>query len=189
MLVLIIVGFGVIAFIFLIGVIIYNGLISKKNGVENSFSAVDVQLKQRYDLIPNLVESVKKYMKHEQTTLENITRLRSQAMNAPASTSEKLAIERGISKSIGDIMLAVENYPELKADSNFLSLQRSLNEVEAQISAARRTYNAAVTELNNGIEMFPSSIIASFMGLKRALVFTAEETERKNINVGKLFAE
>ena len=178
---------AVVGFSLLVVLVIYNGLIAKKNEIENTFSLVDVQLKLRHDLIPNLVATVKQYMQHEKSTLENIVALRAQAMAPGLSSNQKTDIESKISKGLGSVMIAVENYPTLKADSSFVTLQRSLNEVETQISAARRTYNAAVTEFNNAIEMFPSSVIASMMRLKRASVFAASETERSNVQVDQLF--
>jgi LemA protein len=165
---------------------IYNGLIAKKNKVTEAFAAIDVQLKQRYDLIPNLVAAVKSYMQHEQSTLERLTQLRAQAISGGSSMGVRAATENEISKALGQIMVSVENYPELKADSNFIQLQKSLNEVEAQIAAARRSYNAAVTALNNAIEMFPSNLVASQMGLVRAEVLNIQEVERQNVNVGAL---
>lgn len=177
--------FIVVALVFFI-LMTYNGLIAKKNKVTEAFSAIDVQLKQRYDLIPNLVASVKSYMQHEQSTLEKLTQLRAQAMSSAASLAERANTENLISKALGQIMVSVENYPQLKADTNFIQLQKSLNEVEAQIAAARRSYNAAVTALNNAVEMFPSNLIAGQMGLVRAEVLNIQEVERQNVNVGDL---
>jgi LemA protein len=182
---IIILGAGIV--FLLVILVIYNGLIAKKNAVQNAFSTVDVQLKQRHDLIPNLVATLQQFMKHEKSTLENIVALRSQAMQPQMSPSEKVAIENKISSSLGSIMVAVEAYPQLKADTNFVSLQRSLNETEAQIAAARRSFNAAVTEFNNAIEMFPSSLLASAMGYKQAELIIASEGERKNVDVKALF--
>lgn len=178
---------AVLGFFALVLVLMYNGLVGKKNQVENAFSSVDVQLKQRHDLIPNLVATVKNYMSHERGTLEELTRLRSQAMAGGLSPEERAKVENQIGKHMSGIMVAVENYPQLKADTSFVHLQKSLNEVEAQIAAARRTYNAAVTDFNNALEMFPTSFMANAMGYKRAQVLVAEEAERKNINVAGLF--
>lgn len=175
------------ALLILVLISIYNGLVRKKNEVENAFGSVDVQLKKRYDLIPNLVAAVKQYASHEKELLENITNLRTQAMDGKLSGNEKVNVDNKISKALGNIMVAVENYPQLKANEGFNNLQRSLNEVESQISAARRAYNAAVTDYNNGIETFPNNLVARKMSYARKAVFEIPETERGNVNVGNLF--
>jgi len=167
--------------------IMYNALVGKKNQVTNVFASIDALLKKRYDLIPNLVASVKNYMQHEQGTLTKITELRAKAVSGLTSDDEKVDIDNRISKMLGGIMVAVENYPDLKANQNFLQLQASLNEIEEQISAARRAYNAAVTDYNNAIEMVPTNIVASLMNFKRKQVFEISESERRNVDVGGLF--
>ena len=179
--------FMVVVAIGLIFFMMYNSLIDKKNQVENSFSTVDVMLKKRYDLIPNLVATAKNYMNYEGSTLEKITKLRAKAVSGGISSDEKVAINNEIGKAMGSIMVAVENYPELKANENFIHLQRTLNESEEQISAARRTFNAAVVDYNNAVEMFPTNIIAGMMGYSRKSVFEASDDERKNVDVGNLF--
>lgn len=171
----------------LIPVFIYNGLIRKKNEVTNAFGGIDVQLKKRYDLIPNLVATVQQYAIHEKELLEKVTQLRAQAIGGNLTNDEKVAIDNQISGSLRSIMVAVENYPDLKASENFLNLQRTLNEVESQISAARRAYNAAVTNFNNGIETFPGNLMAGMMSLSRKQVFEIPETERQTVNVKDLF--
>ena len=168
-------------------VLMYNSLVAKKNQVENIFASVDTQLKKRYDLIPNLVASVSKYMEHEKSLLEEVTKLRSEANRPNISDKQKMDLDAKITKALGSIMIAVENYPELKANENVLHLQRSLNEVEEQIAAARRAYNQAVTDYNNALEMIPTNLMASMMGYKEKDVFEITETERKNVNVGELF--
>ncbi len=167
--------------------ILYNTLVGKKNQVENAFASIDAMLKKRYDLIPNLVASVKTYMKHERNVLTEITALRTKAISGNLSTEDRIDIDNKISKAIGGIMVAVENYPELKASQNFLQLQAAINETEEQISAARRAYNSAVTDYNNATEMFPTNIIAGIAGFKRKKVFEITEVERKNVNVNDLF--
>lgn len=167
--------------------IMYNTLVAKKNQVTNVFASIDALLKKRYDLIPNLVASVKNYMAHEQGVLTKITELRAKAVSGLTSDDEKVDLDNRISKILGGIMVAVENYPQLKANENFMQLQRSLNEIEEQISAARRAYNAAVTDYNNAIEMFPTALVAGFMGYKRKQVFEISEQERQNVNMGDLF--
>jgi LemA protein len=183
-----IVGGVLVALIFGI-VSTYNGLIEKKNRVENAFSGTDTTLKKRFDLVPNLVAVVRQYAQHEADTLTKIAALRSQAMAGPAGSSERVALENQLTKALGGLMVAVENYPQLKADQNFLELQGSLNEIEEQLSASRRFYNTTVTELNNAIEMFPSSIVASFMKLTRRELFSISEAERQNVNVRSLFTQ
>ena len=166
---------------------IYNSLVSKKNQVENIFAGVDTQLKKRYDLIPNLVGSVEKYMQHEREILTEVTKLRSEANKPNISEGQKIALDKKITSALGSIMVAVENYPELKANENIMHLQRSLNEIEEQISAARRAYNQAVTDYNNALEMIPTSFVASMMGYQKKELFEITESERKNINVKELF--
>lgn len=165
----------------------YNDLITSENYIDQAFSGIDVQLTKRYDLIPNLVSVVKNYMVHEKETLTEITALRSKAVSGKLSSDEKIAIDNQISGALGQISIAVENYPNLQASSNFLHLQSTLNEVEAQLSASRRSFNSAVTDYNNKVEMFPSSIVASRMGLKERLWFEAPEIKKGDLNVGALF--
>ncbi len=165
----------------------YNGIIGKKNAVENAFAGMDAVLKKRYDLIPNLVATVKQYMGHEASVLENITALRAKASSAESGSDEAVALNNQLQSAMGGLMVQVEAYPELKANENFQQLQRSLNEIEEQLSAARRAFNAAVTEFNNAVEMFPGSVIAGMMGQKRRELFEIPEVERKNVDVGGLF--
>jgi LemA protein len=166
----------------------YNGLIGKKNSVENAFASIDTILKKRYDLIPNLVAAVKQYMEHEKGILENITALRAKALSGNVSSDEAITLNNEINKAMGGIMVAVENYPDLKANQNFMDLQRSLNEVEEQLSAARRAFNAAVTDFNNAVEMFPTNIMAGLMSYTRRQLFEIPEVERQNPDVKNLFA-
>jgi LemA protein len=126
-------------------------------------------------------------MKYEKDILTQITELRTKALSGNLSSDEKIDIDNKIQKALGGIMVAVENYPDLKTSQNFLQLQAALNEIEEQISAARRAYNASVTEYNNAVEMFPSNIFAGMMGYKRKNVFEISEDERKNVNVKDLF--
>ena len=168
-------------------VLMYNSLVAKKNQVENIFASVDTQLKKRFDLIPNLVASVSKYMEHEKSILEDITKLRSEANKPNISDAQKMEIDAKLSSALGSIMIAVENYPELKANENVMHLQHSLNEVEAQIAAARRAYNQAVTDYNNALEQIPTNFMASAMNYKRKDVFEIVESERKNVDVATLF--
>ncbi len=168
-------------------VLMYNSLVSKKNQVENIFASVDTQLKKRYDLIPNLVATVSKYMEHEKSLLTEVTKLRAEANKPNISDEHKIALDAKVTSALGSIMIAVENYPDLKANENVMHLQRSLNEVEEQIAASRRAYNQAVTDYNNAIEMIPTNMMASAMNYRRKEVFEISEGERKNVNVKELF--
>lgn len=165
----------------------YNGLIRRRNEVDNAFGGMDVQLKKRYDLIPNLVATVKQYATHEKDLLTKVTEMRAQATSGKLSNDEKVALDNQISAGMKSIMVAVESYPDLKANENFMNLQRTLNEVESQISAARRTFNAVITLYNNGIQTFPQSIIAGMMNMQRKEVFVIPETERQNVDVKSMF--
>jgi LemA protein len=177
----------VVFLVILVPVLMYNSLVRKKNQVENAFAGIDTMLKKRYDLIPNLVASVKQYMQHEAGTLTEITNLRAQATRGNLSTDETVDLNNRLGKALGGIMVAVENYPELKASENFQQLQRTLNEVEEQLSAARRSFNASVTDFNNSVEMFPTNLMAGMMGYGTRRLFEAVETERQRPDVAKLF--
>jgi LemA protein len=175
--------FGLIAFI-----VIYNSVVSSRNAVDSAFSSIDVMLKKRTDLIPNLIASVKQYMQHEAGLLEKITSLRGQATNHSLSPDERIQAEGQLTSALGQLRVAVEAYPDLKANTNFLQLQGALNETEEQISAARRAFNAAVLDYNNAIDMFPYSIVASMKNFQKRAFFEIPETERKNVDVKGLFA-
>lgn len=182
--------FIVIAVIILIILaVLYNMLVSRKNAVTNAFGSIDTMLKKRYDLIPNLVETVKQYMNYEKDTLTKITELRAQAISGNLSPEQQVQVNNELGKLTRGIMVAVENYPDLKANNNFIQLQGTWTETEEQISAARRTYNAAVTDYNNAIEMFPTNMLAGMMGYKQKQVFEAAETERANISAKDLFGK
>lgn len=179
---------GVLLFCALVFFVMYNGLVGKKNQCEQAFASIDVFLKKRYDLIPNLVNTVKQYMKHEADTLTKVTEMRARAMSGNVSSDEAVGLNNVLGKALGGIMVAVENYPDLKASENFQQLQRSLNEIEEQLSAARRAFNASVTDYNNAVEMFPTNVIAGMIGYRRRQLFEIDESERKNVDVGKIFA-
>ncbi len=180
---------GIVAAILFVIVLIYNGLIGKKNQVKNVFGTIDVLLKKRYDLIPQLVAAVKGYMRHERSLLQEITEARARAVSGRLSDDEQVLLDNTVSKQLGGIMLAVENYPDLKADKSFMHLQRTMTEVEEQISAARRAYNAAVEAFNNAVEMFPTNIIASMMGYKARNFFEISEDQRENVDAGDLLED
>ena len=164
--------------LFFIG--IYNSLVQLRNRVKNAWSQIDVQLKRRHDLIPNLVETAKGYMKHERDTLETVTNARSRAMGA-GSVGEKAQAEGELSGAMSRFMLVVENYPDLKANQNFLALQEELTSTENKISFARQSYNDQVLFYNNKIEMFPSSIIANSFNFKAEEFFEIEDAAERAV--------
>ncbi len=147
----------VVAVVVLFVISMYNSLIQLRNRVKNAFSQIDVQLKRRHDLIPNLIETVKGYMTHERQIMENITKYRSQAMDAK-SVGDKAQAEGLLSGALGQLRVQVENYPDLKANQNFLALQEELTSTENKISYSRQAYNDQVLFYNNKIQMFPSNI-------------------------------
>lgn len=163
-------------------VALYNGLVKLRVLVEEAWSGIDVQLKRRYDLIPNLVETVKGYATHEKGTFEKIAELRSAAMKTE-SVEEKGKIENQLTSALKTIFAVAENYPQLKADANFLDLQKSLQTIEEEIQGARRYYNGAVREFNLKLSVFPNNIIAGFLGFKAKEFFEADETEKANVKV------
>jgi LemA protein len=183
-----------IAFIFPILIIIlvvytisiYNNAVRKRNEVEKAFGSVDAMLKKRYDLIPNLVETVKQYSNYEARVLTEVTRLRAQLVEQ-LSTDEKIEVHNNLSKNLNGMLLSVENYPDLKANQNFLKLEASWNEAEEQISAARRYYNAAVTEYNNSIQTFPANILIDSTKFATKKVLATETVEQQNISAKALF--
>ncbi len=177
----------IVGLVVLFPVLIYNRLVSSRNAVENTFGSIDAMLKKRYDLIPNLVESVKAYMKHEKDTLNQVTELRTKAISGGISTEEKVAIDNQLSSMMRKVMVSVESYPDLKSSEQFTQLQRSWNEAEEQIAAARRAYNSAVTQYNNAVETFPGNLVAGMFGHSRKAVFEIAQAERENISAKNLF--
>ncbi|MFA5877785.1 MAG: LemA family protein [Candidatus Staskawiczbacteria bacterium] len=156
----------------------YNGLIRLRNRTKEAWADIDVQLKRRYDLIPNLVETVKGYATHERELLEKVTQARATAMGAQG-TQEKAKAENFLSDTLKSLFAVSENYPDLKASVNFLELQRELSDTEDKIQAARRFYNSNVMELNTQIEVFPSNIIASIFAFKQMDLFEIAEAKEK----------
>ena len=164
----------------------YVSVIKKKNKVMEAFSSIDVQLKKRYDLIPNILTIANKFMEHERGLFEEVTKLRTQAMSLPNDVNnigQKLQLDSQIKGLMGQIMVAVENYPQLKSDQAMVTAMQTYNEVEEHIAAARRFYNSAVLELNNAVEIFPTSIVAAACGVRKQEFFQAEEAERQGVNV------
>lgn len=159
---------------------IYNSLIRLRNQVDNAWSQIDVQLKRRHDLIPNLMETAKGYMKHERETFEAITQARSQAMGA-RTVGEAAKAEGALGEALSKFMLVVENYPDLKANQNFLALQEELTSTENKISFARQSYNDQTMFFNNKIQMFPSNVIANMFNFTRRDFFEIEDKAEREV--------
>ena len=176
----------VIAIIVILALVVmgsYNGLVKTKNQAEEAFSTMDVYMKKRYDLIPNLVETVKGYASHESQTLEKVTADRNAAMTA-SSIDEKLKNENALTGTLKSLFAVAESYPDLKANTNFMDLQRQLQTIEEDIANSRKYYNASVKNLNNKIEMFPSSIIAGMFHFEKKPYFeVSSQEERENVKV------
>ncbi len=176
--------FYIILFVVLVFVLwlvaTYNSLIKRKNRAKEAWSDIEVQLKRRYNLIPNLVETVKGYAAHEREVLEKVTQARSRAMGAQ-SMKEKAEAENILSQTLKSLFAVSENYPSLKASENFLELQRELRDTEDKIQAARRFYNTIVRDLNTKIESVPSNVIAKMFGFKKMELFELEEPEAREV--------
>ncbi len=180
----------VVATLLIILYLIYVSLIKKKNNVREAFSGMDVQLKKRYDLIPNILFIANKFMEHERELLTNITKLRTEATKLPADMNkaeEKIKIDSEIKTMMGQLMVAVENYPNLKSDQTMIQAMQTYNEQEEHIAAARRFYNSAVKELNNAVEIFPSSFVALLFNIKAMPFIEATEAERERVDASKYF--
>ena len=169
--------------------IIYYKLVIKRNNLKEAMSGIDVQLKLRYDLIPNMLKSAAKFMEHERNLFEEITKLREDAMNAK-NYEDRFKAENNLDLAMRNFNLKAENYPELKSDSTMVNAQKAMAECEEHIAAARRFYNSSVKEYKNAIEIFPSSLIAVLLGFKDVYpFFEAEEGSRENIDVNSFFRE
>lgn len=173
---------GIIVLIVLWLVATYNGLITQRNRVDESWSDIDVQLKRRSDLIPNLLETVKGYAKHEKGLLEEVTRLRTEAL-AAGSRGERMEKENMLSGALKSLFAVAENYPDLKASENFVELQRELTDTEDKIQAARRFYNGMVRDFNTAIQVFPQNMFAGMLGFSARELFEATEAEREVVKV------
>lgn len=172
---------GALVLLALFAISVYNRLVRLRNNREQSFADIDVQLKQRHDLIPQLVDAVKGYMKHEKDLLTEITAARAGAMNA-GTINEKIAAENRLSGALGGLKVAVEAYPDLKASQNFMNLQEEISDIENKLAAARRFFNSATKELNNAIEVFPANIIAGMFGFSREQMFDLGAEQRVNLD-------
>ena len=183
MLKIVIIVLAIVVFLVLWLVSSYNGFVRLRNKSEEAFSAMDVSLKKRYDLIPNFVETVKGYAKHEQDTLQAVINARNMAMNAN-SPEQKIANDNALSGTLKSLFALTESYPDLKANQNFLSLQNQLSRIEEEIAGSRRYYNGVVNKYNTKTEMFPGNILASLFGFKRKPLYEVNsEAERENVKV------
>jgi len=176
MMMIILIILVVLAFL---AMILYNRLVKLRNNRENAFADIDVQLKQRLDLIPQLVEAVKAYMKHESTVLSDITNARTNAMQAK-TINEKIVAETQLSNALQGLKVAVEAYPDLKASQNFIQLQEEIADIENKLAAARRFFNSATKELNNAVQTFPSNILAGMFGFQKEPMFDLGADQRTN---------
>lgn len=175
----------IIGIILLVGVYIlvqYNGFVKLSNMAKEAFSTMDVYLKKRWDLIPNLVEVVKGYAKHESSVIEEVVKLRNFSYNK-MSLTDKIDTNQQLTASLSKIMLVAENYPDLKASQNFSDLSKQLSKIEDEIANSRKYYNAVVKNLNIKIEMFPSNIVAKMFNFKHSKMFEAEASEKDNVKV------
>jgi len=168
---------GIVVLLLIVCIAMYNKLVKLKNLMQEAWSVIDVFLKKRHDLVPNLVETVKGYAAHEKNVLDNLTRFRSEAMQAKDSAS-RMESENNLGKALTQFLAVVENYPALKANDNFLDLQRQLADIESELAMSRRYYNGTVRENNIYIERFPSNLIAGMFHFGKGLFFTADETEK-----------
>ena len=173
---------GVIALLVIYVLVTYNVFVKMKNRVDESFSTMDVYLKKRWDLIPNIVETVKGYAKHEKSTLSDVIKLRNGAYDN-MSSDEKIKANQQLSKGITKIMALAEQYPDLKANENFKDLSTQLTKIEDEIANSRKYYNGTVREFNDKVQMFPSNIVEKIFGYKAKIMFEATEEERKNVKV------
>ena len=177
--VLIIVGILVLIVIWVVG--LYNGLVRLRNRRQNAFADIDVQLRQRHDLVPQLVETVKGYASHEKELLLKVTEARTAAM-AATTIDGKIAAEQQLTSALQGLKVQVEAYPDLKANQNFLQLQEELSDIENKLAASRRFFNGATTEYNNAVESFPGNMIVRNFGFKREVMFDLGEDTRKQMD-------
>ncbi len=184
---------GVVVLAILLGLYnLYVALIKKKNNVKEAMGGVDVQLNKRYDLIPNILVIANKFMEHERGLMDEITKLRTQAAGLrsnPETISEKFNLDNAIATKMGQLMVNVENYPQLKSDQTMIQAMQTYSEVEEHIAAARRFYNSAVKELNNAVEIFPSSIVAAMVGITQCPFYEAPEAAKQRVNASDYFTK
>ena len=172
---------GIIALLVVWLIAIYNGLVSLRNNRENAFADIDVQLKQRHDLIPQLIGAVKGYMEHERGTLEAVTQARQKAISA-SGINEKIAAEKELGSALQGLSIQVEAYPDLKANQNFMHLQQEIADIENKLAAVRRYFNAATKELNIAVQKFPNNIFAGMFGFKTEPMFDLGVNQRQELD-------
>ncbi|MBD3157092.1 LemA family protein [Candidatus Peregrinibacteria bacterium] len=173
---------GAAVLIGLFAIAVYNSLIVLRNKVDEGWSDIDTQLKRRWDLIPNMVETVKGYAKHEKGVFEEVTKARSQAMQAK-SPDEVAKAENMLTSTLKSLFAVAENYPDLKANQNFMDLQATLREIEEHIQMSRRYYNGTVRDFNTKLQVFPNNLIAGMLGFQKREYFEIEDEERRNVKV------
>ncbi len=173
---------SVLALIILYVLVTYNSFVKKNNQIEEAYATMDVCLKKRWDLIPNLVETVKGYAKHEQATLESIVKLRNHNYS-DLSYTDKMNANEQITQGINRLLAVAENYPELKANNNFMDLGRQLEDLNNEIANSRKYYNAVVKTYNNSVQMFPSNLVAGIFNFDKKQMFEINEEERDNVKV------
>ena len=172
---------GIVAVIVIWLIAIYNGLVSLKNNRENAFADIDVQLKQRHDLIPQLLGAVKGYMEHERGTLESVTEARQKAISA-TGINEKISAEQNLTSALQGLNVQIEAYPDLKANENFMHLQTEISDIENKLAAVRRFFNAATKELNIAVQKFPNNLVAGMFGFKTQPMFDLGDTQREQLD-------
>lgn len=173
---------SVLALIILYVLVTYNSFVKKNNQIEEAYATMDVCLKKRWDLIPNLVETVKGYAKHEQATLESIIKLRNHSYS-DLSYTDKMNANEQLTQGINRLLAVAENYPELKANNNFMDLGRQLEDLNNEIANSRKYYNAVVKTYNNSVQMFPSNLVAGIFNFDKKQMFEINEEERDNVKV------
>ena len=168
---------GVVIILVVWGISLYNNLVKLRNNRENAFANIDVQLKQRHDLVPQLVATVKGYAEHEKTVFQRVTEARAAAMGA-TSINDKVEAENMLTSALAGLKVSLEAYPELKANENFLQLQGEISDIENKLAAVRRFFNSATRELNNAVQTFPSNLFAKMFGFKKEPMFEVPQEER-----------
>lgn len=182
-----------LALVLIFSIILYSAyasVIKRKNKVKEAFSSINVQLKKRYDLIPNILTIANKFMEHERGLMEDLTKLRTEVLSVPnnyENIERKLDLDNQIKNKMQQLLVSVENYPQLKSDQTMVTAMQTYNEVEEHIAAARRFFNSAVNDLNNAVEIFPSSLFAKKLGISAQEFFKVDEVETKPINASDFF--
>lgn len=171
---------GILVLLVIIAASMYNKLVRLRNNRENAFADIDVQLKQRHDLIPQLVETVKGYASHEKETLDRVVSARNGAINAK-SIDDKIVAESALTSALAGLRVTLEAYPDLKANQNFLQLQEEISDIENKLASVRRYFNSATRELNNAVETFPSNIVAGMFGFHKEIMFDLGTEQRANL--------